>query len=83
MKNMISLLAFASIIFLNTAAIARTLVYSDHEPLGNMRTTFLHEVFFSRIFKESNGQIQIEEHWNSELGKGYDALNNVKNDKID
>ena len=55
-------------------ASAETIIYSDHEPLGNMRTTFLHEIFFKNIEKESRGNLKIEEHWNSELSTGYDAL---------
>lgn len=82
-KFALSLLILTGVIFLQTAALARTLVYSDHEPLGNMRTTFLHEIFFPRIVRESGGQIQIEEHWGSDLSTGYDALKNVKAGAID
>lgn len=52
----------------------KVLKYSDHEPLGGMRTKFIKEVFFSAIEKESNGRLKIEDHWASELATGYDAL---------
>ena len=83
MKKIFCLIVFASLIFLNTVAMARTLIYSDHEPLGNMRTKFLHEVFFQKIAEESKGKIQIQENWNSELSTGYDALKKVKSGEID
>ena len=68
---------------LSDSAAAQTLIYSDHEPLGNMRTTFLHNIFFQRIEKESNGRLHIDEHWNSELSTGYDALKQIKIGNID
>lgn len=60
-----------------TALAAKVLRYSDHEPLGGMRTRFLKEVFFPAIEKESNGRLKIEDHWNAELSSGYDALRTV------
>lgn len=54
------------------------LTYSDHEPLGNMRTRFLNDVFFRAIEKESNGHIKIDSHWNGEISISYDALKTVK-----
>jgi TRAP-type C4-dicarboxylate transport system substrate-binding protein len=57
-----------------TASAQKTLRYSDHEPLGNMRTTFIKDVFFAAIERESNGRLKIEDHWNSKLATGYDAL---------
>ena len=79
---------FALILAVNTItcpayAEGRVLIYSDHEPLGNMRTTFLHEILFPNIAKESGGRLTIEEHWNSELSTGYDALNKTKTGEID
>lgn len=62
-------------ILLPTSALAtQTLRYSDHEPLGGMRTKFIKEVFFTAIEKESKGRLKIEDHWNAELASGYDAL---------
>lgn len=83
MKKFLMLLIFAQIILLPTFALAKSLIYSDHEPLGNMRTKFLHEIFFRQIEKESEGKIKIAEHWNSELSTGYDALKKVKSGEID
>ncbi len=64
------------------AAGERTLVYSDHEPLGNMRTRFINDVFFPAIEKESNGRLKIEAHWNGELSISYDALRRVAEGKV-
>ncbi|MFB7657888.1 MULTISPECIES: hypothetical protein [unclassified Streptomyces] len=55
----------------------RTLRFSDHEPLGGMRTRFLNDVVFPAIEKESKGRLKIEAHWSSELAISYDALRAV------
>ena len=55
----------------------KTLIYSDHEPLGGMRTRFIKDVFFSAIEKESNGRLKIQAHWDGKLATGYDALRKV------
>lgn len=60
-----------------TASAATILRYSDHEPLGGMRTRFLKDVFFAAVEKESNGRLKIEDHWDAELASGYDALRAV------
>ena len=60
---------------------AVTLVYSDHEPLGNMRTRFLNEVFFPAVEKESDSRVVIERYWNGELSTSYNALKTVKEGK--
>ena len=55
MKNF--LLSLMMIIIFAGSAFAEEvtrLTYSDHEPLGNMRTRFLNDVFFRAIEKESN-----------------------------
>ena len=57
-----------------TASAEKILRYTDHEPLGGMRTRFIKDVFFAAVEKESNGRLKIEDHWNSELATGYDAL---------
>lgn len=48
--------------------------YSDHEPLGGMRTRFLKDVLFPAIERESAGRLRVEDHWNGELAIAYDAL---------
>ena len=55
-----------------------TLTYSDHEPLGNMRTKFLNDVFFPAIEKETSGRIKINPVWNGEISISYENLNTVK-----
>jgi TRAP-type C4-dicarboxylate transport system substrate-binding protein len=55
----------------------RILRFSDHEPLGGMRTRFLKEVAFPAIERESNGRLKIEDHWNGEIAAAYDALGAV------
>jgi TRAP-type C4-dicarboxylate transport system substrate-binding protein len=57
-----------------TASAEKILRYTDHEPLGGMRTKFIKDVFFAAVEKESNGRLKIEDHWNSALATGYDAL---------
>lgn len=60
---------------LPTPAFAQKILrYSDHQPLGDMRTRFIKDVFFAAIEKESHGRLKIEDHWNAELSNGYDAL---------
>jgi TRAP-type C4-dicarboxylate transport system substrate-binding protein len=60
-----------------TASAERVLRYTDHEPLGGMRTRFIKDVFFAAVEKESNGRLKIEDHWDSALATGYDALRAV------
>lgn len=77
-------MAFATLLVPTVASAAQTLVYSDHEPLGGMRTRFIQEVFFPAIEQESQGRLKIEAHWDSKLATGYDALSVVgKSGKAD
>lgn len=69
---------FTSSLLSASAFAQRTLRYTDHEPLGVMRTQFIKDVFFSAVEEESNGGLKIEDHWNSEIAKSYDALGAVK-----
>jgi hypothetical protein len=65
--------AAASVSFLSNAVAQvmapspRILKYSDHEPLGGMRTRFLKDVLFPAIERESNGRLKIEDHWDGEI----------------
>lgn len=52
----------------------RILKYTDHEPLGGMRTRFIKEVLLPAIERESNGRLKIADHWDGELASSYDAL---------
>lgn len=40
-------------------------------------TRFIKEVFFAAIERESNGRLKIEDHWEGELSRSYDALRTV------
>ncbi len=83
MKAINLLLTICSILSTGMAsAQQKTLVYTDHEPLGNMRTRFINDVFFPAIEKESNGRLKIDAHWNSELSISYDALKTVAGEGI-
>ena len=57
-----------------TVSAQKILRYSDHEPLGGMRTSFIKEAFFAAVFQESKGRLKIEDNWDSKLATGYDAL---------
>lgn len=62
----------------------KILKYSDHEPLGGMRTRFLKDVLFPAIERESQGRLKVEDHWNGEIAQSYDALGIVgKSPKTD
>ena len=58
----------------STASAQKVLRYSDHEPLGGMRTKFIKDVFFAAIEEESQGRLKVEDHWDSTVATGYDAL---------
>ena len=40
-----------------------TLKYSDHDPLGGMRTNFLKNVWLPEIEKQTNGKVKIQDFW--------------------
>lgn len=65
-----------------TVSAAQILKYTDHEPLGGMRTSFIKNVFFAEIERESHGRLKVDAHWNSELARSYDALGAVKEGKV-
>lgn len=58
-------------------ATPRILKYTDHEPLGGMRTRFIKDILFPAIEKESNGRLKMDDHWNGELAGSYEALGAV------
>ena len=55
---------------------AQTLTFTDHEPLGNMRTQVT-ERFFRLVEQESKGRLRIDDHWNGEIASSYDARRTV------
>lgn len=65
------------------AASPRVLKFSDHEPLGGMRTRYLKEVVFPMIEQESGGRLKIEDHWDGEIAAAYDGLGTVSNGTTD
>lgn len=72
------IIVFGLLLDMNTAFAQKVLTYSDHEPLGNMRTTFLNDVFFPAIEKESHGRLKIDAHWGGELAIAYNAFGAVQ-----
>jgi TRAP-type C4-dicarboxylate transport system substrate-binding protein len=58
-----------------------TLKYSDYQPLGQMRTSFLDEVLFPAIEHESDGRLHIESHWNGELADSKQAIHKLSEGK--
>lgn len=56
---------------------AQTLTFTDHEPMGNMRTQVPRQ-FFRLIEQESKGRIRIDHHWNGELSSSYDGYETVR-----
>lgn len=76
-------LMLLTVFLLPTHALAEKILrYSDHEPLGGMRTKFIKEVFFTAIEKESKGRLKIDAHWGAELSSGYDALTTVGQGRV-
>ncbi|HII4349961.1 TPA: TRAP transporter substrate-binding protein DctP [Enterobacter cloacae] len=65
------------------ASATQILTYSDHEPLGGMRTRFINDVFFPAIEKESQGRLKIDPHWGGELNTSYEALGKVSKGEVD
>jgi len=55
----------------------RILRYTDHEPLGGMRTKFISEVFFAALEKESGGRLRVSAQWDSAVATGYAALKTI------
>jgi len=65
------------------ASATQVLIYSDHEPLGGMRTRFINDVFFPAIEKESQGRLKVDAHWGGELNNSYEALGKVSQGDVD
>ena len=78
----LALLLTASLLMPASALAQKILRYSDHEPLGGMRTQFIKDVFFAAIQKESNERLKVEDHWDSKLAASYDALRVVGEGRV-
>ncbi len=50
-----------------------TLRYSDHESLGNMRTSVI-RAFLDDVEKRSAGRLRLDLHWGGDIASGYNAL---------
>lgn len=72
----------AALLLPATVCAQKILRYSDHEPLGGMRTKFIKEVFFAAIDKESNGRLKVQDHWDGKLAASYDALRVVGEGRV-
>ena len=75
-------LLLAALVLPATASAQKILRYSDHEPLGGMRTLFIKDVFFAAIERESKGRLKIEDRWDSGVSTGYDALRVVGDGRV-
>lgn len=51
-----------------------TLKYSDHDPLGGMRTNFVKDVWLAEIEKQSGGKIKIQDFWGGALMSSKEIL---------
>ena len=72
-----------TILLLPLTSSAQTILkYTDHEPLGGMRTRFIQDVFFTAIEKESHGRLKVDAHWNGELSNSYNALRTVQDGSV-
>ena len=60
-----------------TASSADTLKYTDHDPLGGMRTNFVKEVWLPEIEKQSGGAIKIQDFWGGALMSSKEALRGI------
>lgn len=81
-KTLVALLLTTSLMPAAASA-TQILTYSDHEPLGGMRTRFINDVFFPAIEKESQGRLKIDPHWGGELNTSYEALGKVSKGEVD
>ena len=74
LKLKLLVMLLAAFLLPATVSAQKILRYSDHEPLGGMRTKFIKEVFFAAIDKESMGRLKVEDNWDGKLAASYDAL---------
>lgn len=51
--------------------------YSDHDPLGGMRTQFVKDVWLPEIVAQSNGEIRIRDFWGGALLGSKEVLKGV------
>ena len=54
-----------------------TLKYSDHDPLGGMRTNFVKEGWLAEIVNQSGGKVKIQDFWGGALMSSKEAMKGV------
>ena len=54
-----------------------TLKYSDHDPLGGMRTNFVKETWLPEIEKQSGGKVKIQDFWGGALMGSKEVLKGI------
>lgn len=54
-----------------------TLKYSDHDPLGGMRTDFVKNVWLAEIEKQSGGKVKIQDFWGGALMGSKEILKGI------
>ena len=54
------------------------LIYSDHDPLGGMRTQFLHDVWLPEIVRQTGGRIAISDYWGSDLLNSKEVVEGIR-----
>jgi TRAP-type C4-dicarboxylate transport system substrate-binding protein len=59
------------------AAKTITIKYSDHDPLGGMRTTFLKDVWLPEIVKQTEGQVKIQDFFGGVLLNSKEILKGI------
>ena len=60
-----------------------TLVYSDHDPPGAMRTKFLEEVWFKEIEEQTDHKVKIEANFGGSLLDSQEIIEGVQNNVVD
>jgi len=54
-----------------------TLKYSDHDPLGGMRTQFAKDVWLAEIVKQSGDKVKIQDFWGGALMGSKEILKGI------
>lgn len=76
-KNVLLCGAMSAIIGVASTANADTLRYSDHDPLGGMRTQFVSAVWLSEIEKQSEGDLGVKAFFGGVLMGSKEILTGI------
>lgn len=60
-----------------------TLEFSDHDPPNGMRTTFLEEVWFPEIEKQTDNRVKIEANFGGSLLDSQEIIEGVRDNIVD